>query len=419
MKRGRFGQVSWERGRFGQVSRERESSGNFSWNLGRLGKAGLAALLAAILLALSACSAAQSDKASEAAQDVMAVDQYGGALEAPKAEAMADTAFTSAKTATTAANSAAQPSASAVEAGAASGGIGPIADPQSMGRKVIYKANVSMNVPDFDQAESQLRDAIHLSGSYILQFNNSMDASGKGATYVIKVPADGFSSFIERLRRIEKDLQLQMEGSDVTEEYVDLSARLQAKQTVETRLLSFMDKATGSDDLVKFSNELAAVQEQIEQIKGRMRYLDQNVAYSTVNVRLYEGKAAAKTEEKEKEGFGERLAGALTGSAKALGQFGQALLVFLAALLPVAAVAAVIGIPAYLLIRARSRSRREEAELRRKAWNEAVPQAVPALPLADEGAATAPKVDEHPADPSRSGKPNDPATSGKPNDPPE
>ena len=235
--------------------------------------------------------------------------------------------------------------------GAASAGTLVPFDP-GLSRKMIYTANVTMGVDDFAAAETKLQDAIHLSGAYIVQFSNQADAEGQSARYVVKVPADEFSSFLARLREIEKNLQIRVEGSDVTEEYVDLEARLEAKKAAEARLLAFMEKATNVDDLVRFSAELAAVQEQIEQIKGRMRYIDQYVAYSTVNIRLYEKGSGAGG---QGTALGKRMADAVSSSAAALGAFGRELLVFLAALLPVAAVLAVIGIPAYMLIRRRMR----------------------------------------------------------------
>src|SRR5690606_18783760 len=75
---------------------------------------------------------------------------------------------------------------------------------------------------------------------------------------------------------------------DVTEEYVDLQSRLRSKQAVEERLLSFMKEAEKTDDLLKISNDLARVQEQIEQIKGRMNYLENHVAFSTITINIQE-----------------------------------------------------------------------------------------------------------------------------------
>ncbi len=338
----------------GETRKKRRFSASLVWP---------AVVLLFAMCMLSACSGGSGSESAAAPQ----APQSGTAsqMEAlPAGEAANVSGAASSGTAEKAASAQAAPS----EAGLG-GGIGPIAGAETgLSRKVIYQANVTMKVPDYDQAEAKLRDAIHLSGAYILQFSNSLDESGKAAAYVIKVPADGFSSFIDRLREIQKDLRLQMEGSDVTEEYVDLEARLQAKKMVEARLLAFMDKASGTDDLVRFSSELAAVQEDIEQIKGRMRYLDQNVAYSTVKVRLHEGKAESAIME-DNAGFGERIADAVTGSAKVLGQFGQALVIFLAALLPVAAVVALIGVPVYVVVRNVRRARRELSAERRRQWN--------------------------------------------------
>lgn len=289
-----------------------------------------------------------------------------------------------------------------------SAGIGTLADPGvGLNRKVIYKANVSMKVDHFATAEEKLKDLIHLSGSYILQFSNTVSAGEKGATYVVKVPADGFSSFLDQLRQIQPELQMQMEGSDVTEEYVDLDARLKAKQAAEARLLAFMDKAARTDDLVRFQSELAGVQEQIEQLKGRMRYLDQNVAFSTVNIRVYEGKAEARKEDPAANGLGDRLANALTGSAKVLGQLGQALLVFVAALLPVLVVAAVVGVPVYFVVRRQSRLRKEAAAERRKEWNHSLAPSLPAAHDApDEATAKADSSHDADSDTDRSSDPN-------------
>lgn len=90
-------------------------------------------------------------------------------------------------------------------------------------------------------------------------------------------------SFLDGLEELEViSFQKNVHGQDVTEEYFDIHSRLGAKQFVEARLLDFMEKAQRTDDLLAFSSELAKVQEEIERFKGRIRYLDQIVEYSTI-----------------------------------------------------------------------------------------------------------------------------------------
>jgi hypothetical protein len=253
------------------------------------------------------------------------------------------------------------------------GGIGPIADANAgYGRQVIYRADLVMKVEEFKAAEEQLLNLIHLGGAYVLQFSDSRNTNEIGASYVIKVPSEGFSSFLEKLQKIKSlKFEREVKGSDVTEEFVDLDARLKTKKTLEARLMAFMDKAVKTADLVTYSNELAQVQGEIEQIEGRIRYLKQNVAFSTVSLRLYQpsGLEEVKEEPEKKSSFGERMSKALSGSLSALGRVGEGLLVAIAAILPVLLVAAIVGVPAYFGLRKRSRARRERSAHNRSAWN--------------------------------------------------
>ncbi|WP_372663023.1 DUF4349 domain-containing protein [Cohnella sp.] len=335
----------------------------------------LAVLL--LLIGLTACSGSNDSNSGSVENEAAAPAAQDAKGKADSTSFSVNDQFGSTEVQVTSAQSeaaAVAPKASAAsDTNVGGGGIGPIADANAgFDRKVIYRANLVMKVKEFAPAEEELVNLIHLSGAYVLQFSDSRNTDEVGATYVIKVPSNGFSPFLEKLQKI-KNLKLdrEVEGSDVTEEFVDLEARLKAKQTVEERLLAFMDKATKSDDLVRFSNELGNVQQEIEQIKGRMRYLDQNVAFSTINLRLYQasGIEPLSMEEDEGKAFAERISDAISGSTKVLRQFGEGLLVVVAAMLPVLIVLSVIGIPVYFLVRRRQNTRRKNAEETRKSWN--------------------------------------------------
>ncbi len=236
------------------------------------------------------------------------------------------------------------------------------ADPDGLSRKIVYKANMTMKVDDYAKAQTELQKRIASSGGYVLTFSDSKTASEVGGTYTVKVPASGFSDFMQQVEAIEHlDVQRSLSGTDVTQEYVDLQARLKAQQAVEARLNSFMEKAVKADDLLKISQQLGDVQTQIEQIKGRMRYLDQNVAYSTAVIKLYEElEPVQQPKKKGKEtALGERLTNALSGSADFLYRMLQGALVLAAGAIPVLAVLAVVCIPFYFGWR-RRRKRRDE-----------------------------------------------------------
>jgi hypothetical protein len=211
-------------------------------------------------------------------------------------------------------------------------------------RKLIYKANMVMPVEDYAKAQTQLRDLVALSGAYILQFSENTNTGERGGNFTIKVAANGFVSLLDGLEKISPSLQRSVQGQDVTEEYVDLASRLKAKQAVESRLLGFMDKAVKTDELLAFSNELAKVQEEIEKIKGRVRYLDQNVSYSTVELRMYQ-QTGARMKPMGESTLGSRLQKSLDASLHVLSAVVQGILVVLAAALPILVLLVILLVP--------------------------------------------------------------------------
>lgn len=213
--------------------------------------------------------------------------------------------------------------------------LNPTPDVLGFNQKIIYHANLTMEVTSYNKAQTQVKNLIHLAGGYILQFSDSKTTNEQGGLYVIKVPSKGFMPFISELEKLKPvDLQRSLDGKDVTEEYVDLDSRLKAKQVVETRLLSFMEKATKASDLVSFSSELGKVQEEIERIKGRLRYLDQNVAFSTIELRMYQNLDGVSTLKKE-ESMWTRAGQAMKESSQAVFNFLEGLLVFAAGMIPI------------------------------------------------------------------------------------
>lgn len=253
--------------------------------------------------------------------------------------------------------SGADPAAGSTESGQISAGFTGTDVVAGLNKKLIYKANLSMEVTDYGAAQTEVRNMVTLAGGYIIEFSENMSEYEKGGTFVMKVPASGFSPFLNNLEKVKhEELQRSIQGQDVSEEYVDLESRLKAKQLMETQYIDFMKKATKPADLVQFANQLGEIQEQIERIKGRMRYIDQNVSFSTVELRLYQTEESLAVTKSNTQGpLGARASDALQGSMKALSVMFQWLVVVLAAALPVLIVAAVVGAVVFWLRRVMKR----------------------------------------------------------------
>jgi hypothetical protein len=247
----------------------------------------------------------------------------------------------------------------------ADSGAGTGFDPTaaSANRMVVYNAYVTIEVKDFAAAQAEIRNLVQLSGGYLLEFSENRREDGTNGSLVIKVPSSGFMNFLERLEELAPDnFRSHISGEDVTEEYVDLDARLQALEVAEGRLLAFMEKSTTAGELVEFSRELSNVQQEIERIKGRMRYLEQNVAYSTIEVRINEQEDGISRIQGKRSPFVERLSDSFYAVMIGISNFLQDLVIFVITAIPVVVLIGVFALPFFLLWRRYRKKKRKDEE---------------------------------------------------------
>ncbi|MCM3719271.1 DUF4349 domain-containing protein [Fictibacillus phosphorivorans] len=155
-------------------------------------------------------------------------------------------------------------------------------------RKVIFNADLQISVEKLQNTMETVRKLVEDKGGYIVESNTNIGEEGfENGMMTVRVPMNGFRPFLQEVKDLsEGSPQESVRGEDVTEEYVDLSSRVKAKQQVRDRLESFMKEAESTEDLLKISADLAKVQEEIEQIEGRLKFLKNQSDYSTVTVQF-------------------------------------------------------------------------------------------------------------------------------------
>jgi len=160
----------------------------------------------------------------------------------------------------------------------------------SVERMVIFNAEMNLRVKNFEKARNALELKAKSYNGYIVQSSSSRyDDEQQSGTMTFRIPQEHFQSFLNDAEGLSVQVyNRQVSGQDVTEEYVDIESRLKSKRAVEARLLDFMKEAKKTEDLLKISTDLARVQEEIEQIAGRKKYLENQSALSTVTITIEE-----------------------------------------------------------------------------------------------------------------------------------
>jgi hypothetical protein len=158
---------------------------------------------------------------------------------------------------------------------------------QNTNRKIIKNADVRLQVKDTDHAVNGATQVISDLGGYIISsrvwyqdyFGNNL----MYATITMGVPVDEFEHALNRLRGLAvKVLDETASGEDVTDQYVDLQSQVQNLEATRARIQEFLKDAKTVDEALRINQELANIEAQIEQIKGRMNYLSDRSAFSTI-----------------------------------------------------------------------------------------------------------------------------------------
>lgn len=158
-------------------------------------------------------------------------------------------------------------------------------------RLIIKNADVRLLVSDTDIAVDRVTQVIDDADGYIISsrvwYQEWGPDSYKYATITIGVPVDQFERVLLRLRDIAVTvLDERASGEDVTDEFVDLESQLRNLEATRDRIMTFLEQARTVEEALQVNSELSAIESQIEEIQGRMNYLQDRAAFSTITINL-------------------------------------------------------------------------------------------------------------------------------------
>ncbi len=224
----------------------------------------------------------------------------------------------------------------------------------AISRKIIYTAEVELIVDDFAGVAERIEGLVQQEGGYLSRADvRAAPTAPRRGSWTARIPVDRFGPFLEAVAGLGELRRRQTDARDVTEEYVDLEARIKNKRLEESRLLRLLDEQTGAlKDVLDVERELSRVREEIERQQGRLQYLANQTAMTTVEIEVDE---RGRYLPMEHPAFGTRLGRTFRASVDLLIAFGEGLVILAVGAIPWALALILLGLPLWFLIRRRIR----------------------------------------------------------------
>lgn len=195
-------------------------------------------------------------------------------------------------------------------------------------RKIIRNANLTIEVNSTTDAQHQVASIAESHGGFVVTSETKQREAADPAKrtldikLVVRVPATRFGPALDAIRGLASNLREEnVTGQDVTEEFIDLEARLRTQKALELQFLDIMKQARKVEDALEVQRQIADVRTDIEKLEGRKRFLENRASLSTITVNLEAPKQIAVNT----TGFGRSLRNAVSESI----ELGSAILLFL------------------------------------------------------------------------------------------
>jgi hypothetical protein len=159
-------------------------------------------------------------------------------------------------------------------------------------RKLIRNTWLTLKVSDVPKVAQQVRQIAEQLNGYIAHAAQSRSPDGTWhATMTVRVPSDRYFEALSRLQQLGQVDDLREQVQDVTEEFVDLQARVRVLKRSEEHLMELLKRSGKISELMQVERELAQRRSEIEMLEGRLRYLTHQTTFSTIQVTLDEFRA--------------------------------------------------------------------------------------------------------------------------------
>lgn len=162
------------------------------------------------------------------------------------------------------------------------------AEPQINDRKLIKNGRIGFQTNDLPKTYQNILKVVKQYNAYISSDENHNNYGELRHDITIRIPSKDFDKFVETVGKgVEEFDYKEIQTQDVTAEYLDVEARIKTKKEMENRYLAILQQARNVTEMLEIERQLGEVRGEIESMEGRLKFLKNQVSFSTLSISFY------------------------------------------------------------------------------------------------------------------------------------
>lgn len=171
--------------------------------------------------------------------------------------------------------------------------VAPVTDQKTdaaVERKLIKEGQVEFETSNLSSTRKTIFEAVDKYKGYVSSDHEFKSDERHSNTLTIRVPAENFDNLLkDATDGVDRFDSKEINVKDVTEEFLDIEARVKTKKELEARYLEILKKAKNVTEMLEIEKQSGELRAEIESIEGRLKYLQNNVSFSTLTMSVYVG----------------------------------------------------------------------------------------------------------------------------------
>ena len=219
-------------------------------------------------------------------------------------------------------------------------------------RKIIRNADITIEVSSTSEAQHRVTSIAEAHGGFVVtseaKQRQSVDPAQRATDFklVVRVPANQFGVALDEIKKLATNVpEEKATGQDVTEEFIDLEARIKTQKALEAQFLAIMRQANKVEDALEVQRQIAEVRTEIEELEGRKLFIENRSSLATLTINIQAPKPVLVT---TTTGFGHSLREAVSESIEMVSGMILFFIRFVIVMLPVLLF---VGLPSALALR--------------------------------------------------------------------